>query len=439
MKINKEQKTKEKKSFFDSEKKVLFAFKNQSLLVITLLFLVIFSSLSLAVGFNFNGNHLFLNGTNGNIGIGTTAPSQKLEIKGGHTTTKLRMYADNGVNPPAYLSLWASEPGVLYNGAGIGNNVNGSPYYGRINISYGSSYIRFLTNGIRFNVVSSTGIVYDALSVSDVGNVGIGTTSPTQKLHVSGNVVVDGKITAGDEIILKTLATKGSCAAGNTGALVFDTTHGKPYVCNGIVWKPLDSDYDSDGITDAIDTNDNNAADATAIAGDVRSGKTLYAGGAAITGTLADCSGTSGVTGCYVASGERHDNECADSTTTTTTECYVDDTAKYVGSNACAADSNTGYCYMNSATLSAKDTTLAAGNIKNGENIFGITGTYTGGTPIWVNKPTNEACTTTCSSYGGTVASVAGTCIHYQNWDGVYAAVVCWGTQGNVRCLCKGA
>lgn len=68
-------------------------------------------------------------------------------------------------------------------------------------------------------------------------------------------------------------------------------------------------------------------------------------------------------------------SECSDSTTTTRTNCYVDDTAKYVDADACSAGSNTGYCYMNTATFSAMDSDLAAGNILSGKTIFGITGT----------------------------------------------------------------
>jgi hypothetical protein len=312
----------------------------------------------------------------------------------------------------------------------------------------------------------------DRLHILNNGNVGIGTTAPAVALDVDGQIRV-GQVTT---------VNMPTCSSSNLGAFIFDTTEDRPYTCtaaSGGTWKPLDSDYDKDGITDSIDTDDTNASDATAVAADVLSGKTLYAGGASVTGSLAncasegsqtcyatgtyyagtsksasnaatsqsagyypafdlatvdtdlatgniksgatifgvagssnvvdtssgtvdstarirsgytawsdgtsyagslaDCSGTSGVSGCYVASGERHDNECADSTTGTQTECYIDDTAKYVDSNACAAASNTGYCYMDTSTLSGKDTDLAAGNIKSGVNVFGVAGTLAPG------------------------------------------------------------
>jgi len=73
--------------------------------------------------------------------------------------------------------------------------------------------------------------------------------------------------------------------------------------------------------------------------------------------------------------GEWYSLECDDSTTTATSTCYVDDTAKYVDTNACSAASNTGYCFMNTATFSAMDSDLAAANIKPSTTIFGVTGT----------------------------------------------------------------
>jgi len=85
------------------------------------------------------------------VGIGTTGPATKLEVYGGHGDTKARLYSTgNGGTLDASLDMWASEPGVTYDGSGIGNNVNGYPYYGRRNTGLGQSYIRFQGGNIYF-------------------------------------------------------------------------------------------------------------------------------------------------------------------------------------------------------------------------------------------------------------------------------------------------
>jgi hypothetical protein len=92
------------------------------------------------------------NGVNvsGNIGVNTTSPSRTIEAVGGHSTSTMRLRADNGGNPAAYLDFYASEPGQSYNGVGIGTNINGQPYYGKFTNSQGGSYVRFVDGNIGF-------------------------------------------------------------------------------------------------------------------------------------------------------------------------------------------------------------------------------------------------------------------------------------------------
>jgi hypothetical protein len=61
---------------------------------------------------------------------------------------------------------------------------------------------------------------------------------------------------------------------------------------------------------------------------------------------------------CFVSTDNSYytyNTECSDSTTSTQTSCYVDDTARYIDSNVCDASSNSGYCYMNTANFSDMD------------------------------------------------------------------------------------
>lgn len=126
----------------------------------------------------------------GSVGIGTVTPAKTLEIKGTHYTAQARLFSDhygqglNGVNT-AVMSLWASEPGWTWQGVGIGNNINGSPYYGRVTNTRGGSWLRLLDNAIALHTVNSSGTDMSGIDISN-GNVGIGMGSSTAKLAVSG-------------------------------------------------------------------------------------------------------------------------------------------------------------------------------------------------------------------------------------------------------------
>lgn len=118
---------------------------------------------------------LFLS-DNGNIGINTPSPQEKLSIFGKHYTSTILLHADNDGNAPADLMIWASEPGLTYSGVGIGNNMknflNGGSME-RINPSKGGSYIRLLDNEINFNLVSGTGLKQQTFTLHSNGNASL--------------------------------------------------------------------------------------------------------------------------------------------------------------------------------------------------------------------------------------------------------------------------
>jgi len=131
-----------------------------------------------------------------NVGIGTTAPFSKLQIgtPGGSTTVAL----SNDVNIfGAYSTtrgnlnicttdVTAANKGGLMTFSGGTGQLSDPYYFGGIRGAKetGGVYQGYLA----FYTVPSTSILTEAMRITSVGYVGIGTTSPDQKLTVNGNI-----------------------------------------------------------------------------------------------------------------------------------------------------------------------------------------------------------------------------------------------------------
>jgi hypothetical protein len=108
---------------------------------------------------------------NGNTGIGTSTPTEKLEVKGKALFT-------NGFGSDNAGLTYKGTTDYMFIGPNTGSAANG----GSIALYGSSNAVGSNAGGIDLNVSGG-----QMLRVTSAGNVGINMTAPTAKLHVRGS------------------------------------------------------------------------------------------------------------------------------------------------------------------------------------------------------------------------------------------------------------
>ena len=171
-----------------------------------------------------SGEELIVNGTakisgdvefGAKVGIGTPSPSTKLDIQGAGGSTLLNMSASSS-GTGYILGQIANEGGTTYIGA---DNSTGSAFgggnYASVFGAGAANPTTLITNGVpRLTILPTS------------GNVGIGTTAPTEKLDINS-----------DAIRIRTASTPASASAtGAVGEIRWDSSY--MYVCTATnTWK----------------------------------------------------------------------------------------------------------------------------------------------------------------------------------------------------------
>jgi hypothetical protein len=136
-----------------------------------------------------SGNNIYYN--NGNVGIGTTSPGARLHVIESNSTVVPSIIKGPDHRVLNIAADWDGATLLLHEGRPRLHFVEENQEGG---ISFDGDGIR-MYSGRETNVRMFIG--------QSAGNVGIGTTSPTEKLHVVGNIYATGSITQGSSIEYK--------------------------------------------------------------------------------------------------------------------------------------------------------------------------------------------------------------------------------------------
>lgn len=152
------------------------------------------------------------NDSNGYVGIGTTSPAYKLDVNGTARCSNLILPTDgriyNGRNYGLYVNDYTNGYGsAIYLTHDHGQTQTAFRIHSHHDSGIGGLSIGFSTTEQNYGS-SPLGATYaEIMHMRGNGNVGIGTTSPSVKLHVIGNIAATGAVTAkasSSDIRLKT-------------------------------------------------------------------------------------------------------------------------------------------------------------------------------------------------------------------------------------------
>jgi len=169
-------------------------------------------------------------GSNGNVGIGTTAPAQRLSVVASGPSASQIQFGSTA-NEGGFLTSTSSSQAILsggmyWNGTNwIAANASSS------GISLGNGRLDFTSD--TGNTIGNTQVTTTRMSIIPGGNVGIGTTAPSEKLEVASSTAGAAlKISgsgAGYTASSLILESKGAADYRGQGIFMMDTLGGQEW------------------------------------------------------------------------------------------------------------------------------------------------------------------------------------------------------------------
>ena len=137
----------------------------------------------------------FVIDSNGNVGIGTTSPDQSLHINHGqNAATNIKIENNNaGVNSSAGMNFHSATADGYYflHGANRTTSRYGLPLADWVELTHGGSDdLNGIVIGTRTDIPVVIGANNNEIARFTDNGVGIGTTTPSEKLEVSGNLML---------------------------------------------------------------------------------------------------------------------------------------------------------------------------------------------------------------------------------------------------------
>ena len=184
----------------------------------------------------FDTNKLFIDGTSGNVGVGTASPNAKLDVRGD-------IYADFGSDNQRIIGITGFAPGKK----GI---FRFADPYNQLETTYGGNMIMkgfhsielvgSVTGGSNDKVLRVKEQNTDRLVINKGGNVGIGTSSPGYRLDINGdiNISTGSKLKiAGNDYAIDNLADVDTSTSS--------PSNGQVLSWDGSNWVPSDNEEEN--------------------------------------------------------------------------------------------------------------------------------------------------------------------------------------------------